>query len=357
MPGIIMLSFDISFQEDVNNYLDFLINSKHYKKTIFHSFSPEHFGYSFTSSGQEKEKGIHDFFLNLRIKAESFISKYIRGYFLSNSGKEGPLCPCVEIFSISEFPQTKETLKEEQRQHRDFWQSLGFELLYDSKIYKSSNLFFLTPTKSSDELSYPYRLIFTKKGTDTRHFESLQTALRYEARDFLQGYIYGISLQELCERMMSNVAKYRITTGKGLFSNRFSFRRFTKLLKLDEGISREIFLINRLILEYEHVKNSKWWDFSRSEAEQLANSKFKLSNYFLNSIDYHFNLIKNQYNTTSEDLKRYLSGINIKTSYKLQRNILWLTVILVIGLLLQIYISSPEKWKNLFHTILSQLNK
>jgi len=344
LPSVIIVSFNITFEKEVNKKIESMISSKWHSKITFSSV-PWKYGYSMTSSEQEKEKAIYNYVKNLRAKAENFIGKYFKGYFLSNKKNFiASVCPSVEVFNMSELPQGEE-LDKKTAIDRGFWHSMGFEWYLKPNIFKTDNLLFFSATHGSYDLNYPPRLIILKKGLNTNMHSSIESAIYDEAFYFLQGYANSIVLFELCNKMMDRVGKLRVATGENIFLKRFSPGRFTRLLRLNESIDREIFVLDRLVSEYEHIRKNELeiWKHDQIDAVQLSKSQKKLSDCFLNSIDAYIGLIKKQYDTTQDTFKNYLSGLNLGISYRLQRRILFLTVILVIGLLAQIFLALPQE--------------
>lgn len=343
LPSVIVVSFNIKIKEDINKEIETIINSKWLGKITFFSLLPWKlpwkFGYSCLGPRQEKEKVLYDYFQKLRGKAENFISKYFKGYFLSNrKDSTNPVCPSIEVFSISKISQGQKNIEKKPEPSSEFWYSLGFKWSFATEIFKTDNLLFFDIPPESFSPNYTYRLLVEKKGLDTKWYGgSIKGAIEEKASSFSLGYTNSIILLELCKKTMKQVLKLRSIIGKSIFSKRFSPRRFTRLLNLSENIDREIFILNRLFSEYEYIKsNPKMWKYEQLDMINIEKLNLKLPDCLLNSIDHYINLIKKQYDVTNDTFKNCLSGLSSKISYSLQERILWLTLFLVIGLLFQL---------------------
>ena len=346
LPSVIIVSFNITFEKTVNEEIESMINTKWRGKVILASLLPGRYGYSVTSSKEAKERALYNYLKNLRVKAENFIRKYFSGHFLSDKKKSvRPVCPCIEIFSISEISYGEDDLDERIKSNREFWHSLGFEWHLKYNIFKSDGLFFFSASNDSDNSNHPYRLLIIKKGLNKEIYSSTQGGIYLLTLDFLRGYTNSIGLFELCNKTMRHVGELRLTIGKSLFLNRFFPGRFRTLLRLSESIDREIFVLNRLVSEYEDIRKNRivLWKCNQLDAVQLSKLQKKLSECFLDSIDRQIDLIKKQYETTNETFKNYLSGLNSKVTYKLQRKVFLLTLILVAGVLVQIFLALPKE--------------
>lgn len=349
LPSLIIVSFNITFEKGINEKIESIINTRWKGKVIIASPLPWKYGCSITSSKEEKATALYNYLKGLRGKAEDFLSKYFNGYFLSNKkSSSAPVCPSVDIFSISEISEKENDLDGAIKSNREFWHSLRFNWNNKYSIFKTANLFFFSASYDSNNLSRPYRLVIVKKGLNTKMYSSIESAAYQEAFYFLIGYTNSIVFFELCNKMMSHVGELRFRVGANVMEKRFFPGRFTSLLRFNENIDKEMFVLNRVVSEYEDMRKNRMaiWKSNQVDTVQLAKSQQKLSDVFLDSIDRHLELIKKQYDTTGEAFKYYLSGLSSKVSYKLQRTVLWLTFILVVGVLVQIFLALPQEMQS-----------
>lgn len=342
LPSVICVGFDVKIVKDVNKDLDNMINRIHFSKLVFSSFFPwgRRFGWTSTSCSTEKRKAIYNYLLSVQIKAERFLSKYFEGYFLSQSHFSTPCCPSTEVFSISELPEPKE-IENKYRQTREFWYSLGFEWFYVSDIFVDKILYFFNVIFSLGFKS-PFRLLLIKKTLKTEMYGSIEGAISCESSYFIREFVNSILFIEICKRMLETLGKLRLAVGKNIRS-RLRMGRFGKLLLLEQEVSRNDYAFNRLLSEYSLLKDEfKIWKRDQRDIVTLQsivkdshNSKtvVRLSDYFIEIIDRYVILLKKQYKIIGDSLRTYIEGRNIAVSYKLQKWIVILTIVLVLGLI------------------------
>jgi hypothetical protein len=354
LPSVIVVQFNIRFKEKIIRKLDALINSKCYGKIVFSTLFPFKWcGHKETFADNEKTKIICDYFTNLRKISEEFIKKYFKGHFLSDSQKiAGPICPAIEIFSISDFPNSEEEIDKKVKTERGFWNTLGFQWYYKFDIFNTEKLFFFNRAHSLSDLEYPFRVLIKKKNLRIDIYGDVENAINCETADFLHGYTHPIILSELFKKILNQVNIFRISIGKGIFSKSFFNPKLSKLLQLDQGVTQERFVFNRLSSEYRYMKSLNYLARNAETAAGLKDSKlphFKsqdLLEALFQEMERYLSLIKDQYETLNTGFKDYLDVKNLQVSYKLQRRIFWLTVFLLLIAIIQML---PEKKKeNMF---------
>jgi hypothetical protein len=179
-------------------------------------------------------------------------------------------------------------------------------------------------------------------------YGDIENAIDCEVAEFLRGYTHPIVLFELFKNILGQVNTFRINVGKGIFSKSFFNPRLSKLLQLDQGVTQERFIFNRLSSEYKYAKSLNYLAYDVETAAGLKDSKlphFKPQNLLevvFQETERYVSLIKDQYETLNVGFKDYLDVKNLQVSYKLQRRIFWLTVFLLLIAMIQML---PEKKK------------
>jgi hypothetical protein len=352
LPSVIIVKFDVKFRNEVINKLDSLIDNRCYGKTIFSSIFPWRYGYRHNSADSEKTAIIRNYFISLQIIAENFLRGYFKGYFLSQAKKiVKPVCPAVGIFSISDLPIAEEELDTKMKKEHWFWNTVGFTWYDKFNIFKSGEMFFFACSYSLDRASYPFRILIKKKNLKINGFGDIENAIDYEVSDFLRGYVHPIVLLELFKRILNQVNAFRITIGKRIFSKSILRPRLSRLLKLDQIVTEERFIFNRLLSDYNHIKSFGHLGYDVTPAASLKDNSFpsieskKLFDSLLKEIDIYISLTKEQYDTLNTGFKDYLSVKNLQVSYKLQSRIFWLTILLLFIGIVQLF---PEVKQHIF---------
>lgn len=341
LPSIITVKFNIKFKNEIIKKLDSLINNRCYGKTIFSSIFPWHYGYKQNSADNEKGEIICDYFINLQTIAENFIKKHFKGYFLSNSQKIAKsVCPAIGIFSITDLPAVEEEIDKKMEKEQWFWNTLGFAWYNKFNIFQTGEMFFFAYSHRLDKSGYPFRILIKKKNLRINIYGDIENAIDYEVSDFLRGYTHPIVLLELFKRILCQVNIFRINIGKGIFSKFIFSPRLSKLLQLDQIITQERFVFNRLLSDFNYIKSLNHFTYDIVIATSLKDNKLpiflpkKLLEALLKEIEIYTSLIKDQYDTLNIGFKDYLAVKNLQVSYKLQNKILLLTVFLLfIGIL------------------------
>jgi len=359
LPSIIIVKFDIKFKNEVISKLDSLINNRCYGKITFSSFFPWRYGYRHNLADNEKREIIRNYFIDLQALAENFLKNHFRGYFLSKFRKNTkPVCPAIGTFSIADLPIAQDELDAKMQKEHWFWNTIGFTWYDKFNIFQSGEIFFFACSYSLDRSSYPFQILIKKKNLKINGFGDIENAIDYEVSDFLRGYTHPIVLLELFKRILNQVNTFRINIGKGIFYKFIFKSRLSKLLQLDQIVTQERFVFNRLLSDYNYVKSLGHLGYDIVTATSLKDSKLpnftpkKLFESLLKEIDIYISLTKDQYDTLNTGFKDYLAVKNLQASYKLQRIILWLTFLLLfIGIL-------PESSKQyIFQLILSVFDR
>ena len=345
LPSVIVLYFYVTFSKKVNDDINNLIEQKCGAKIVLTSILPWRYGYRTTSASTEKEKKIYNYVKNLKLTTEGFLQTYFSGYYLSTGKKsDDVLCPNVEIFSVNKVLLNKNS----KNSGNWFWNSLGFQWYFKDIIYKSKSLYFFNTTVFFSK-KYSYKLLVKKNKLDLKFAGSMEGAISCEVSDFLVAYTPFIVLNELFLNIMASLGRLGSLIAKKITSNKTSFNQ---LLSSNTTVNREVFILNRINLEWQTFRQEKraMWLAAHEEFEQIDDSinqkkqLLKLSMSLWKSIDYYSEIVVKQYNELRNNYENYLSAHNLINADKTQRRISRLTYVLVVGMVIQI-VSSSESLK------------
>jgi hypothetical protein len=172
-------------------------------------------------------------------------------------------------------------------------------------------------------------------------YGDIKNAIDCEVADFLNGYVHPIVLFEVFRKVLNQVNMFRINIGKCISLKVIFKPHLSKLLNIDQGMTQERFVFNRLVSDYQYIKSLNYFKHNISKALSLKDDKFpkfpqeELLKALLKGIDRNVALVKDQYNTLDKGFKDYVATKNLQANYKLQKRIFWLTIILLFLSLIQ----------------------
>jgi hypothetical protein len=335
-PSIICLIFDAELSENVSSKLDDLLNKKFYGELTFYSFWPWRGNCSLKNCSYTKEEAIRHYFDSIKVNIEKFLSKYLKGFYLSQDELSHPKCPSLEFFTITDLPEPAK-IDDLFNKEKDFWLSLGFEWYYSDMIFCNDYTYYFDSTYFTDYRK-PTRILFIKRRMEAlkKSTGSIESAIYTEKDEFIHGYTNSIIVLRLFNKIWEIINRQRLLLGSKILS-KHSGREFRDFVLLNKELVRNLFFFNRLSSDYDLVKNQlKVWNRDARHMTSLREVQGKvgkvnsLAEEFVARIDRQMNLVRDQYEVIKSTVNYYLTGKYIEENYNLQNKM----VILTIGILL-----------------------
>lgn len=331
LPSFIILSAQVILEDPVNSELDKFINGYYEGEISLKSLSYKRFGYSSSSSENEKTKAIKSYIAKQKTKVEIFIKRYVEGLYLS-AGQE---CPSIEIYTISKM-DISDDLIHRRTNDKDFWRVLRIDWPYQDLIFSNPpfTLFIDHETKKSSS----HKIIINKSQMDAKYYGSIDGAVIMESFNFISEYSRSFLLNELLNHFL-NKAKYLNVSIENSI-NKNPKKGFRKIIKLRQEVFKSSVKTEKLLNEFEdlRVRLPSYWKRDQFELFDLRKRK-KLADFLLESIEWKMKVLQNPYKMIESHADRFLKSKNIQVNYSLQRSLRILSVVLLIATVIQILVA------------------
>jgi hypothetical protein len=147
-------------------------------------------------------------------------------------------------------------------------------------------------------------------------------------------YLVPITLIGLFGELNENISKLK--TVFFLYMRRRRRSRFNKLINLQNQVSLGNIRIDNVIQEYRKARPEDLRE-GTIEHEGLANEKKKLSEIFIENVDFVIDETKKILDPVNMYVKEYFANENVKANYRLQRIISLLTLVICVLTIIQFH--------------------
>lgn len=360
-PSVSFLSLKVHLTEKATQHL-LALQNRHYLSVIrFRRLIPWGIlrcGHSEEPSSIVRRKEILRWQNDLRGKIEACIEPYLSGHFMQRPSKQGRL-PAIDVFALKGIPEGKEAFDKWKETARRWCDSLALDL-YPFDTYQSERLLFVWPTRDPEFGRPPYRLLVLwepyLKSVKTEHFGgSEKEAVAYYTGDTLRGMLPTITVLRFLESVEKNIEKLRRDVFQGMKSRPLFWHRLGSYIKLADAVQRESMLLDRFFMEFEQKK-----ELVRHEMGEAGNLKASgpasgsegernLRDVTVGAVGFFSERLKQHASLVTNSFSQYLTIRNIDAMYRLQRKILWLTII-VVALTIVGLVANWEKLSKILHT-------
>jgi hypothetical protein len=358
-PSALIITFDVCLNEEATSQIVALQKKYFLPEIRFRSLLPWRLTRSHIKMPTMR-KEIIEWFSELRFQVEKCIEPFISGFFMQHNNQKNCRLPAIEVFGFKGIPEEDEPdVAKWTEKTYGWWDSFGFKFYWP--FYSNGQILFV---KSSDdrprERSIPYRIValweqYLKSITSEHMSTERETVSRYinHVLDSLVPYISIHEFQATVQRELQKLRKIAfISVHKG-------GQKLPKAIKLHSIISKEAMNLQRMAIEFKQEKKSILREMSALKDMKIvitsSNTNWgrKLTDELIENIEYQFKLLQKHILFLSKVFTAHVEARNVETMFKLQRKILFLTIIISIVAILTLIIPNFSKiikvFTNLFH--------
>jgi hypothetical protein len=353
LPSMFAVTFDVRLTVAVTEKLRALQAETCLPRVAFRQLVPWGSGahsHSVTSAQAARQELVIEWLLDLRGRVEKSLLPRVRGYFASGHRGRPPCLPAFEIFSLSGVPRDDEPFKEWMNTGGAWLDALGAsQMVINWYGFKEKDLLLVLPLEIKGTAS-AYRIFSLSGSADNWELEGHERSV---LEDTLDNALPVLLLAAFLDRTQETVEELRKDVYKRL-KEKSRYGRFRKDFRLNQRLQRTSLLVSRFELE---VKQSTEWlnDYSRAIEEfrrvggpsNLVGEK--LSEVVRRGIKAQYHLIGSHQRLISELFSDHLSWRNLDENYRLQRRILWWTMVVSLATLAGLAATYWTALENLVH--------
>lgn len=326
LPSLLIMTIHVVLKEElVNAEINNILEHAYQQRIIFNTYFPWKTicsGVAWYPPHHEKKRECAKLLNGYKLKTEQFLYKYFHGIFLSKDNKLNR-CPSLEIYSISQLPAATDIIGW-ARTSQEFWRLLGFEYIHNKVWFKNENSIYYAGSISGHP--YTNKLIIDKASIVQAADAGGRQSISKISSNTNEEFIAGMALIGLFAKLNEQIRNLKTT----LFMSIKKRRRdsFKKLINIKNEVSQSAIKIDNVVKEYENIKKD---DLRNGEVEfQGIADKKNLSQVFSENVDFLIKENKKIIEPINSYATEYFSNENIRSNYRLQKWIVFLTVIICI---------------------------
>jgi hypothetical protein len=341
LPSIMFVTLDVHLTEEATERLLALQERYFLPKTRFFNLTPWKAarGYSQESIEIVRANEIFAWIDNLRGRVEKCIRSFCDGYFMQQIS-EKPRLPAIEVYGLKGLPEGEEAFQKWSNEARDWSESLGFHFHYDT--YSDGKTLFTWSHTDSVHRYKGYRLTVLWKP----YVESLKSSpSEGEERDAIMHYteytldaiLPCIGVIEFLISARRNVERLRQVVFGSMRIRSLPRYTLNKHIKLNNIIKRESMLLDRIAMEFEQRTNYIRYEMEpvqdMKETKTIPDGKQggNLRDIMIESVKFDIGLLKKHLSLITTSFSEYLAARNMQVTYRLQRSIWGLTIVVTIA--------------------------
>jgi hypothetical protein len=342
LPSAFFVTFDVHLNREATGHLLQLQEEHYLPKLRFFRLAPwkvHRSGYSEESVEMVRIQEIFRWIDKLRSGVEECIKPFISGYFMAQTTHAKPHLPLIEVYGIKGLPEGIDAFQTWRKGAWKWSESLGFHFHFD--IFGDEKVLFTRPRYGST-FGYPaYRLIVLwEQYLHTIRPDDLdggRSAIKHDVSYTLDAILACVAIDEFLRSAQRNVETLRQDI-YGKMRNRFlPLFKMNRLVRLNNIVKQESMILERIAMEFEQE-----WKFIHHEMEPIkalnaienhtkGREVRNLRDLMMESIRFRINLIRKHFSLVANSFSEYVALRNMEATYRLQRSIFWLTIIVAVA--------------------------
>lgn len=239
------------------------------------------------------------------------------------------------------MPLEEDNFEDWSRKAKGWLDSLGLHL-YAFGYYRSTARLF-----AWEQMRSPSRRLPIKLCMGSMPDAEIRPDYWYIQAQALNGIIAPHVLLDLLDEIDLEFRTLRRQVYRRLATNGY-FRSFRREIATIRRLAQESFLIDRLAVEFRD--NEKFLKREAGEFSDLSNQELKdssprrLVDDLFETIKWRIGLIQTHMQLVNKAFSDRLGVLNMEVTYRLQRRILWLTIVVTIATVIATWIGLEDYW-------------
>jgi hypothetical protein len=356
LPSAVVVAFDVHLTGAATKQLKALHNRQYLPATRFHRWTPWR-KHSWGRSESPAEWAMQDAILewegSLHSGVERVIRPYLRGFF-GRSGFGASRLPIIDIFAVTGLPVNDDA--EKRLQGASAWME---SLVLQPRAswfgnYTGKDLMFAWSKDGDERPPVPYRFIeiYSQLPAD----ENDKNHRYHRLRESLDAVLPYVCFLEAISRVRLQLETLRVRVYQVLTRNGFLWQGLRREMRLNDLVQKEAMFVSRLALELEDAQ--PWLEHETHLLRELMrpavrddDKPFSLADALTRSLSFHLDRVRKHLDLVAKTFTDYVSRRNVAVMYRLQRQVLLLTVAATLAAILGV-LSNWSQVRALFRLIL-----
>jgi hypothetical protein len=357
LPSAVVVAFDVSLTEAATKELKALHNRKYLPSARFHGWAPwrQHsWGLSESPAEWAMQEAIRGWEWSLHSGVERVIRPYLSGFF-SHSVSGGRRLLAIDLFTVFGIPEIEDAGK--RLQGFSLWmESLSLHSRPGFDNFLGKDLMFSWSEDRDEGLPLPYRFIdihFEQAGD-----ENSKVHRHFELKERLDAVLPYVCLLEAISRVRLQVEQLRVRVYRTLARRDGLLPGFRRDMKLNDRVQKEEMFVSRLSLELEDAK--PWLEREIrilgdlvQPAMHAAAGGYCMADALSRSLSFHLDRVSKHIDLVARSFTDYVSRRNLAVMYRLQIQVLVLTIVATLAAILGVLATWPQI-REIFRGILKQ---
>jgi hypothetical protein len=322
LPSILAVSFEAQLNDRATSELRALHDRRYLPTVRFRRWAPWRLAYGARSEGtseQAMQEAVLGYFNRLRMELEELLGRYFCGYFLAQAHRRGPRLPAIELLTLGGCAPPGEQGSEWLKGAYHWADPLGFAsgpLVLES--FHDKNVVVVLGAEGT----VAHRVLVLDPLT-----KGSSSATIGRPPGSLRSLVHCLALFEFVRNMEVRVADLRLRVYHRLSRK---FRRFRRDMALDKNSQRQVLLLSRFSMEFKDSKETLrryCSDLARFGPVEGRPSKDQLLDVLVSAVEWRVRRLAKHINVVSDAYRNYLLARNIDLGYRLQRRVLFFTII------------------------------
>jgi hypothetical protein len=322
LPSLFAVTADVYLTDAATAHLKRLQEATYLPEVKFHSWNPRKWRHGWTENTPDAvaEEAVLSWIEDLRASVEVLLRPYVNGYFTSRFADSDPKLPAIESYCLINVPFGP-AFREWRRGAARWWRSLGFGFVGIGCYESAHRMFSWNSTPRTKNMAARFCM-----PPDSESDTSEQPWRSYSFE--LDALLPAIAIQQLVDSLEADFNKVRRKAYQKLTSRRL-FSRLGREIGTVQELSRRSLLLKRLTVEFEQTR-----PFIEHRCESFADMVNQASSppqafnvALLKDIEWRAEIVRQHVKLVTDAFTEHVAVLNIRATHRLQRLILWLTLV------------------------------
>jgi len=328
LPSMVILQIHVdlnfTFSDKINQVLYKLHN-----ETVDTIKTPK-INYTKRISPKEcKEAEIRDLRCSIKNQAIKFFSEYFEGYFFKLYKSKPSVVPSIDIFSFT-YPIADNDIIKWEKNMNDFFECFSTDISPDTSF--KHDRYLLSREKYLESNFNNYLMFANRECPNCPEFSDFDNSIEVQIRD--------CSFELLAFDRLMDIQKNVVGTFNEMISKEIRYLESDKLNKAFENrkaLNSKLFYFDRFKIEFKQYMKNDFQTNKFNFVNITGNNDF--FNNIIKNIDFRIIETDNLIKTFTKHSNSILELKNIEYTKKTQDRVLFLTIVVVILTLVQIYLA------------------
>jgi len=309
--------------------------------------------------GHVREKNIFKKLEEIQSQVETFLKPISNGHFSNSNKNKTTKLPVIDMYS---FNSNIDLIKKENAEKVDeYLNAYGLWIDHPS-TFSNKDTIFMYPSSFSNRPNKRYSIIINLKkylehnDTEIYGTEEKEAVINHSVylRDSL---LPGIVTLEYLHSIKTEVEKSRLNI-IGELNSQIPMRKFYKTLKSSSFAQHLDFQLSRINLEYKQYykiyKSDSGYIMELKRNCSYYNDNTELYTVIKNQIEDEISFLRTHMDLIKTAINDFTTNKNMAIIYKLQKRMVWLSIIVIIATIISIIINF-ENLQDLWNSIMNNI--